>query len=174
MTTTSTTRRAMLAGVASVSALALTNPAPAVSSSRDPIYDAIERHAASNAACIASCNEQDSLEEELPEERRRWHVLSRESLDKAATRDDHRWLDCQIKMSALYDKRDELAGELVTTMPTTPAGVATLLAYAANVIDRGDGTFPETLPDEFGREVQYVCHVLKSAAVAVSRRTVQS
>lgn len=100
--TTSLSRRAVMAGAASLPALAII-PATAVAAAGvDPIFAAIERHRQIEAAYVAACNE---------------HVEQA----REPAREDRVVKLCHRSSNAL--------GELVAMTPTTVAGCAAVLRY---------------------------------------------
>jgi hypothetical protein len=100
--TTSLSRRAVMAGAASLPALAII-PATAVAvAGIDPIFAALERHRQIEAAYIAACNEPiDQAKEQAREDR----------------------------VIKLCHRSSNALGELVAMTPTTLAGCAALLRY---------------------------------------------
>jgi membrane-bound ClpP family serine protease len=96
-----TTRRAVLASVASLPALAII-PATALGTAADPIFAAIERHRQIEAAYVAACNEPiDEAKEQAREAR-------------------------VVKLS---HRSSDALGDLVAMTPTTLTGSAAVLRY---------------------------------------------
>jgi len=100
--TTTTTRRAILAGAAMLPALAIIPATAVVAGGVDPIFAAIERHRQIEAAYVAACNE---------------HVEKA----REPAREDRVVKLCHRSSNAL--------GELVAMTPTTVAGCAAVLRY---------------------------------------------
>jgi hypothetical protein len=101
--TITTTRRAILAGAASLSALAI--PAAAVAA-HDPVFGAIERHRAAFLAYLSAARVSMSTNDDAPEYRAR---------DDAT--DD------------AYAAENAAAQMLAATVPTSIAGIVALIAY---------------------------------------------
>jgi hypothetical protein len=112
-----TSRRAVLAGIATAPALA--GPALALGSSvgPDPIFAKIDRHRIAMATHFAASEAQDAMEE-------RWFDAVH------ATDCDPRYAEAKEKSCETSDAEIEAAWELVAEPPTTIAGAAALAAYA--------------------------------------------
>jgi len=124
--TATTTRRAILAGVAAVPALSL----PAIAAAPDPIFAALDRCRAAWDADRAAFDATDVLEELLPYEVRTWSwVVGKPTMPPDHVDDDPRWIAAE-SASALADiEHCAATTALVSTRPTTLPGLAALLNY---------------------------------------------
>lgn len=196
--TTTTSRRAVLAGIVTVPATSL----PALASEPDPIFALIERHRAAIQAHT------DAMERVFAFERPGAKAIDLviEHFTAAVERGEmklERWPDypelrqeTQIRMMAaevvrkerpdlfvdspaelaaeeegraLWHAAEDLAAVLVSTPPTTLGGVAALLAYFAELAARRDGSdFPDTLEDDDGTERPFAYFIARSASRALA------
>jgi hypothetical protein len=114
--TSKTSRRAVLAGAATLPALAII-PATAFAAA-DPIFAAIEKHRKLNDAHIAACNATVAASEGI------------EGLTPTIKKlEDQSGVACDVAFDAL--------GELLATTPTTIAGCAALLRHVENLTGKG-------------------------------------
>lgn len=168
MNTTTTTRRAVLAGAASLSALAI--PALAAPpSTPDPIFAAIERHRQSALEFYRQVAIEAELDEIIPfEKRKNYHVEDRDNPDVGRD-DDPRWTAFRKTYDIASDEKESSAIELTDTVPTTMAGVVALLAYLdsfargavrvsetnySSYLHLPDDLFDESVVDHRGRPVE--------------------
>jgi hypothetical protein len=112
---TTTSRRAILAGIASAPALAA--PAIALAAEPDPVFAAIDRHLARDAELHAA------------------HNLSKGGGIKAEQ--DHQEL-----VSTRDDAQMQALADLLTTRPTTLAGCIALLRRLQDWLDENDDCYP--------------------------------
>lgn len=114
--TTTTTRRAMLAGAAALPALASSPAHPDIWAPRpDPIFAAIERHRAAMAECHDAVAVSSALRDDAPE-----HAAAQAITDRA---------------SAALDAAGEDLGAIE---PTTTAGLLAVLGYVIGSIEAAD------------------------------------
>src|ERR1035437_79114 len=143
--TTTTTRRAILAGTAALPALAII-PARAVAAAGgvDPIFAAIEKHRQIEAAFVAACNE---------------HV---EKAREPARED---------RVVKLGHRSSNALGELVAMTPTTVAGCAAVLRY----LETHEKSYDEAvLLDNHSDNVRVPARDLLSRIAATLEAAVQS
>ena len=136
-----TTRRAILAGTAMLPTLAL--PALAMSAGADPIFAAIEHHKTAYAEFERIVHLEGQLWDTIPAERRtRYHVSDRYNAEMIAN-DDPTWSKHQDMWFASSYAADDRALDLLNVAPTSIAGVAALLDYAAAFEKNGAELFGE-------------------------------
>ena len=141
MNTTTTTRRAVLAGAATLPALAI--PAIAMSAVADPIFAAIDRHKTAYAEFERVVHLEGQLRDTIPAERRtRYHVSDRYNAEMIAN-DDPTWSKHQDMWFASSEAADDRAMNLLNIAPTSMVGVAALLDYAAAFEKNGAELFGE-------------------------------
>ena len=140
---------AAVAGGAAIGA-ALPLPEAAEASERvpDPIYAAIEAHIAARAALIAAVDWHSALDRELPIEKCRSHVTAWDQT--IVETDDPRWIDCELTVVRCHSAETEAACTLVNILPTTLAGVASLLRYVVDSDTDGEG-WPSELEGDDGK-----------------------
>ncbi len=142
---TTTTRRAILAGAASLPALAI--PAAAMAGP-DPIFAAIDDHRRLYEKLNSLAHRHGELERSIPAERRvAYHVEDRGT--DAGKNDDPRWTAFQDDYWACSDAEQTSAIELLNIKPTTLQGVAALLLYARDHEISG-AEWPDHLVDDGG------------------------
>jgi hypothetical protein len=122
--TTTTTRRAILAGVAAVPALSL----PAIAAVPDPIFAALDRCRAAWDADRAAGDATGNLQELLPDDVRTWRwFVGQPTMPTDPAGDDPRWIAAE-SANALAGIEDCLATvAMVSTRPTTLPGLAALI-----------------------------------------------
>jgi hypothetical protein len=127
--TATTTRRAILAGVAAVPALSL----PAIAAVPDPIFAALDRCRAAWAADRAAMDATEVLEELLPDNVRTWRWrVGTPTMPTDPAGDDPRWIAAE-SASALADiEHCAATTALVSTRPTTLPGLAALINYVSD------------------------------------------
>lgn len=151
-TTVNHARRTFLAGAAAMAANGAASAANAAvaltTSGGDPVFGAIERHKIARAGVIAAVDAHSVLERE---------IIDSGSRMSATREDDPRIEASDDAMSAAYDAETDAACDILNNMPTTPAGVLTLLAYAI-AADPDGHSWPDALrsgenddPDMSGR-----------------------
>jgi hypothetical protein len=98
----------------------------------DPVFAVIERHREAVKAEYSALIKEGQLEEIIPDERCRWSPrFGTEEEPPENCTDDPVWIEAQIAhVKAAYERTDLLL-ELLTTPPTTIAGVAAILAHLA-------------------------------------------
>ena len=124
------TRRAILAGAATLPALAV-NARPA-----DDTFARIEQHRALQSKIHEILRHTAELEETLPADRCRAYSIDDRGTDIGAD-DDPRWTANQAEYWSAEDRLDEIAWSFVDRPPITVAGAAALLAYANEYEERG-------------------------------------
>ena len=93
----------------------------------DPIIAAIERHRAALRGWLATYDRLGVLQEMIPEARRRWQVLFNERPGDCA--DAPEWIEANTAFLAAIAELDRAYEVVLSTPPTTVAGVADLLDY---------------------------------------------
>lgn len=158
-------RRAFLskaAGVAAGSA-ALTLGASAGSSvlahqiEPDPILAAIEAHRAVTVQLRAAIGTHSDLEQALPRDNRQSRIDAWD--EKIVATDDPRWIDSEREVHATFDAETAAACELVNVLPTTAAGLLTLLEYAIAADSDGE-MWPCELQSDDGKRTRPWHHFL--------------
>jgi hypothetical protein len=127
----------MIGAMATVAAIATAAPATASLAEPDPIFAAIERHRAAGivwGAAVDVCA--DFPEFDITDEQRRQRNLLEDAADAA-------WEAC-----------DQAGIDLVTTAPTTPAGIIAAIRYVQIQI-RDDIYMPRSMPDQLSNGVKY-------------------
>jgi hypothetical protein len=124
--TTPASRRQFLASAAAATVAIATAAVPA-SAASDPIHDAIAIHRAAEAAFAAVLERESALCAEL---RRRRSKLDYET--------DPRWIETEAERDAACDATFEAAWAILAVQPTTVAGVAAALRYAAENCEAGN------------------------------------
>jgi hypothetical protein len=133
-----TTRRGFLSTAAALAtSAAVANAANALRA--DPIFEAIKVHRAARLAFENAVSRGSALDEELPSEKTRsWITIWEQTIVET---DDPRWIDSVREVHRTSDAETDAAYALVSTAPTTMAGVVGLLQYAISIR-------PEEWPDE--------------------------
>jgi hypothetical protein len=148
-----TSRRGFLAQAAGVAAggaalgAGLPLPAPAATPEGvpDPILAAIENHKAVYRSLTEAVHNNGDLEQLLPRDKRQSHIDAWD--ENIVATDDPRWIESERGLSAAYDSEMDVAAELVTVLPTTPAGLLALLEYAVSA-DRDGELWPDLQSDD--------------------------
>jgi hypothetical protein len=139
-TNTSATRRKILGTIAigTVAALASTIAEPgAIALPADPIYAAIERHKETAAIWDTAVTARSGFNDlDMTDEQARQCDLLEDAEDAA-------WEAC-----------DQAGIDLVTTEPTTPAGIIAAIRYVQIQI-RDDIYMPRSMPDQLSNGVKY-------------------
>jgi hypothetical protein len=131
-----TSRRAVLAGAATLPALAV--PAVAGSLAPDPIFAAIENHRKLWALCCDGWARIGELEESLPASKRTWSWNFYERQPPANCSDDPRWIENELHTwNVLAQEADDAAWAMLEHPPTTMGGLDALNAYAGEFTDAG-------------------------------------
>ena len=125
--TTTTSRRAVLAGIAASPIANL--PALAAQSGDDPIYAVITEHEASYHPVVALERLQRELEDKLP--RNKTCTSIRVGIHDIVETDDPRWVALARDWHAAFYRHHAAEWALVDTSPTTRPGLLALLAYLA-------------------------------------------
>jgi hypothetical protein len=137
---TKLSRRAALAGGLALAPAAAAAALPAngsVGDPFDPIFAAIARHQAAEAAYSIVAKDNDQLEHLIPDDKQRGGLWCHElSLDP---NDDPRWTAHLIALQRVGCELEEPKAELLDTVPTTMAGVIALVRYARERDACGDG-----------------------------------
>ncbi|WP_156917999.1 hypothetical protein [Bradyrhizobium sp. Cp5.3] len=137
------TRRNVLSAVGSAAAVAAI-PAPASAlhaADLDPTFAAIDEHKRAIAAYDEIVDQQDHLEDAIPEEQRR----STES--QIVEGDAPEWIAFQQAMARVGTAEQDAECALADVMPTTLAGVIALLEHAQK-IEAGLGFRGDLVEDE--------------------------
>jgi hypothetical protein len=148
-----TSRRGFLAQAAGVAAggaalgAGLPLPAPAATHEGvpDPILAAIENHKTVYRSLTEAVHNHGDLEQLLPRDKRQSHIDVWD--ENIVATDDPRWIESERGLSAAYDSEMDVAAELVTVLPTTPAGLLALLEYAVSA-DRDGELWPDLQSDD--------------------------
>jgi hypothetical protein len=91
----------------------------------DPIFASIERHRAAVRGSLAAIDRRWRLRQIIPEARRRW-----ESNEKPLRcRDAPEWIEANTALIESYEELNKALEVVLSTPPTTIAGVADLLDY---------------------------------------------
>jgi hypothetical protein len=149
MSTTKLNRRAILAGAATVPAVAILPAAGvAATTGHDPIFAAIEDHRRAHLEWRAAVHHEFAIEGEFEFDKRRTRVKTVLDGDEVFETDDPRWLAAVNGTADGYNWMDDCAFALVKINPTTLAGVIALLNYC-NECGPGaeDCDFPEDIED---------------------------
>ena len=125
-----TTRRAILAGAATLPALAV-NAQPA-----DDTLTRIEQHRATQELVGKILQQHSVLEQELPRNRCQAYNIADRGTDIGAE-DDPRWTAFQAEYWSAEDRLAAIAWSFVDRPPITIAGASALLAYANEYEARG-------------------------------------
>lgn len=142
----STSRRNFLSIAAGIAAAGMATQALANSSQDpDPILRLIEDHKKSITDTEEIIHRVGELEEELPQEKRESNFFAWK-LTIVPT-DDPRWIDITHRYYEESERSDNIAVQLVSISPTTLAGVAALMEYAADHVEAGY-MWPDDLADE--------------------------
>jgi hypothetical protein len=129
-------RRNALAAVAALPALAV--PAAAIAAvAPDPILAVIEAHRRAWADLGTECKNQEVLEGEISSERRCSDPYSIEPGD------DPRWIALEHAMRAVHSRIGNATDAMIEIEPTTIAGAAALLSYAAEHVRVSGANWPE-------------------------------
>jgi hypothetical protein len=136
---TNTTRRGFLSAALAASTAVAIPANTANAAGADPIFAAIEVHKAARLAFENAVSRGSALDEELPGEKTRsWITVWEQTIVET---DDPRWIDSVREVHRTSDAETDAAYALVSTAPTTMAGVVGLLQYAISI-------HPEEWPDE--------------------------
>ena len=95
----------------------------------DPIFAAIGRHRAAVRGWLAAYDRLGVLQEMIPEARRGWQVLFNERPDDCT--DAPEWIEANTAFLAAIEELDRAYEVVLSTPPTTVAGVADLLDYVS-------------------------------------------
>ena len=107
----------------------------AINADLDPIFAAIEAHRRAEVEFSGAVERLSDQENELPKERRRSEI----KMDVLAIvlENNPLWIELQRTVLAASKIADEAATQLLSTRPTTLAGVAAVLRYAYDFARRG-------------------------------------
>jgi hypothetical protein len=128
----SLSRRSLVASAAALPLITapITSAVSAAVISAEETFARIERHRATTLKIKEVCDRMGQLEAAIPKDRQlNYHIYDR-GTDVGAN-DDPRWTAIQGEYWAAADEWDEIAWLFVDRPPTSGAGVAALLAYAA-------------------------------------------
>jgi hypothetical protein len=126
--TRNTSRRALLAG-APAAAVALAGGTPLAAATPDPIFAVIEAHGRAAREELLWYHEMSRLEGALPREQRTWSVSfgGEGRWPPEGCTDAPDWIDAQLALGEASDRISDSMLALLTTAPTTIAGVVALL-----------------------------------------------
>jgi len=91
----------------------------------DPIFAAIERHRGAVRGWLAAIDRRGALRKMIPEARRRWEFDERPD----GCTDAPEWIEANTALIEAYEELDKALEAVLSTPPTTIAGVADLLDY---------------------------------------------
>jgi hypothetical protein len=111
-------------GAATLPAIAI----PALATEADPIFAAIQRHRDAIKAFRDASDRGDCLD--IPVEKRRTHAIAYADYEIVET-DDPRWIAAERECIVALVASEEAQDALLEVAPTTVAGAAALLSYAA-------------------------------------------
>ena len=133
MSPTNLSRRAILAGAASVPALALPAVVTAAPATDTPTVDdtfaRVVRHRAIVIQLDVICDRMGKLEENIPDDCRIHYGIWDRGTDVGKD-DDPRWTAIQAEYWVASDEKDAIAWSFVDRPPSSVAAAAALLAYA--------------------------------------------
>jgi hypothetical protein len=114
----------------------------------DPIFAAIERHRAALRGWVAATDRRWRLHQMIPEARRRWESGERPHF----CTDAPEWIGANTALIEAYEELDKALEVVLSTPPTTVAGVADLLDYVskeewevAGAVEEGGGEWYGTI-----------------------------
>jgi len=93
----------------------------------DATFAAMERHRAALRGCRAAIDRRGALEEMIPKAQRRWDCDVRPD----DCTDAPEWIDVNTALIEAYEELDKALEAVLSTPPTTIAGVADLLDYVS-------------------------------------------
>jgi len=102
---------------------------PSATGGPDPIFAAIERHRAVRRGWLAAYDRLGMLQEMIPETRRRWHILVNQRPDDCT--DAPEWIEANEALIEATEELDKALEVVLSTPPTTIAGVGDLLDYVS-------------------------------------------
>jgi hypothetical protein len=134
---TSPSRRRVLAGISVAVAPAVASvdkSLGAIALPDDPIFAAIKAHHHAVAHETACLEAEYRLAEALPENQMTWHFNDSDDewTPPDGCTDAPEWIEVQQNISEAYDLRHDAIEALLTTEPTTLAGVVALLEYVGS------------------------------------------
>jgi hypothetical protein len=183
---TSTTRRAVLAGTAGALALGASANTAAIVAAKsaeadaDPILAAIEVHREAWARFDRSVEEQSRLEGELNFDDRRWSPCYGEDLTPPPGTDPQ-WAAAVIEWHAAADAHDDACYGLINVHPTTIAGMVALIDHVVNhSIEADVESWPEHVSVDWDEEedeqpfLVVLLNELSIALEAIAERSMRS
>jgi hypothetical protein len=175
---TTLSRRAAIAALgsaAAVPAVAFAGPATA-----DPIFELIADHREAMKAYTAAVHAANRLSEVLPDEQQHWFWTADAPDLPADCADAPEWIDAQLALSRAGEAIEDALFEVLTTVPTTLAGVAAVLDHVSLPMfpdddPPGGSGDPRILENAFGNVYEDVGDIgdnfLPEIAEAVRRLT---
>lgn len=148
-------RRAALASIPMLAAVGVPAVAAAHTVGADPIFGAIEEHAAAMRAQSANARRVAELERSMPDRTWTWTTAVQAPPDGCPDLPEH--IAAQLDTGATFARRNDAFVALMTTAPTSLAGIAALLDYLGS----------EEFPDEPAADADTV--LLSSIASADPR-----
>lgn len=128
----------------------------------DPIFAAIAAHRIAYHEHYAAVTRQSLLEDILPDAVTKSFITAFDR--KIVKTDDARWIASVKKVDKASDEMDAAAQVMVRLKPTTLAGVAALLRYAAEHVADGN-CWPDYAGDESQRDFTQQLHLTVAEAV---------
>jgi hypothetical protein len=132
----SLSRRIALAALSATAVALPALPIMAAASETDPIFAAIAAHREATAAEIAAVHANSRLDATLPREKTTWHWSVYDTEPPADCNDAPEWIAAEVALGDAGDAEDDALLAVLTTTPTTLAGIVALLEYV------GGPTFP--------------------------------
>jgi hypothetical protein len=108
----------------------------------DPIFAAIERHRAAMRGWLAAIDRRWALRKMIPQARRRWEFDERPD----GCIDAPEWIEANTALIEAYEELDKALEALLSTPPTTIAGVADSLHY----VSRDEYEYSELAEEGYG------------------------
>jgi hypothetical protein len=133
-----TTRRSFLAASAALTAAGATAFAATAGAAADPAFAAIERYRSANAAYIAALIRAEQVASKTPAERRRWSPSVTERAVPDGCTDDPEHIAAELAAFEFADDDSRAVIALVSTRPTTLAGLAAVVAFIRDQENAGN------------------------------------
>jgi hypothetical protein len=143
----------------------------------DPILQLIEDHKGSIAAVDGITKVVSGLEESLPDDAQKSNFDGGELT--IVPSDDPRWIDVTRRYHEEFERSDQIALQMLSVKPTTLAGAAALLNYAADHVAAGylwpddlsevDDENSEENSPAWGRRRDWFYFLSRNLAAAIAR-----
>lgn len=134
-----------LVGVSAIAASA------AALQAADPIFAVLDEHRGATARLSAAIHASGNAESAIPQSQRSWGYSAWDTTPPENCADDPKWIETQLELRDANDNWDDAVYDLLTTMPTTVAGLAALLSR----LGRNEWALEETA-DDSGDEGVYI------------------